>query len=838
MGANQLDKDKEMLKYMKSMVTHLEKLVVSATGSATGIVSGIDTTNQTRKKDKSESNKIVDKIEKSMRAALMRDKLLDYESQRRREAFIGKVMENKILRPFYTTFKSLEGHTVNLFRDLQGAWSGVYGKVFSQITEAFRPITGSIMAIYNFAKGISKNIFDKIGEKLWSDDIGGKIEDSGKKTVSSIDNVKDEIQNLLSFFKKEKKVSVIKDSDKVKKKGLPDEEVPSSTASINRLFQIRKKWLPIELRIRDRWQKVKDRISAKTLAFGGKWFGKTQTPTGPETKRPIAEGGILAGLMRVLQALPFLKMAAILLGTGLIATLFPSVRKFLTDPATWQDIFTGIGKTILFLLNGLWEGVKTFFGTLLKIPSWVGEGGSLFVDIPKAMATAVLNSFKEGNLAAIIGAGFVATFTTMWGIKKIKGLIDIFRGTGLTGSAIALDKAAAALSLAAAKLGGGSVTDVLTGKGGKLGKFARVARFLANPATLITAAAAGSIYAGMDDRGNRKPGDVFADLSGNLITVDEKGNEISLEQYEESKKQTKLADDSKGFLEKISDSLIKILGPTEAAASIIPPSTGASKMSPEIKSQIEAAAKKYGIPAENLLAMAQFESGGNPLATSQTGAKGIFQFTSGTANQYGLKDPYNAAENIDAGARLYRDNYKEVKRLLGRNPTSEEMYLAHNQGAQGVYEILKAAETGDESIISKNVRKNMDVQGAKFKGMSAKNFVATMSSHFRSAGISVGTTPTTPTQTELAKGGKAPGTNVAAVRNQEKSLTLLEYMKAADERSKAENTGKATLVASTNVSNTAVSNGRGSGNKDMNDLPRSISDLFGLQQAVILNSVG
>ncbi len=91
--------------------------------------------------------------------------------------------------------------------------------------------------------------------------------------------------------------------------------------------------------------------------------------------------------------------------------------------------------------------------------------------------------------------------------------------------------------------------------------------------------------------------------------------------------------------------------------------------------------------------------------------------------------------------------------------------------------------------------------------------------------------------TELLKGGKEPGANVAEVKKQEKSLTLMESMNAVLEKSKAENASKATLVAS-NVSNTAVSSEGGSKGKGMDDLPRSISDLFGLQQAVILNSIG
>ncbi len=44
-----------------------------------------------------------------------------------------------------------------------------------------------------------------------------------------------------------------------------------------------------------------------------------------------------------------------------------------------------------------------------------------------------------------------------------------------------------------------------------------------------------------------------------------------------------------------------------------------------------------------------------PFATSGAGAQGIAQFMPGTARTYGLKNPFNAAEAIDAQGRLMRD---------------------------------------------------------------------------------------------------------------------------------------------------------------------------------------
>lgn len=153
------------------------------------------------------------------------------------------------------------------------------------------------------------------------------------------------------------------------------------------------------------------------------------------------------------------------------------------------------------------------------------------------------------------------------------------------------------------------------------------------------------------------------------------------------------------------------------------------------KDKITATAEKYGIPPENLMAMAQMESGGNTNAVSTTGAAGIFQFTGGTAKGYGIKNRFDEDENIDAGARLYRDNYNTMKKGLGREPTADEVYLAHQQGAgsiknkNGALGIIRAAETGGD--VSAQTKQNMSVNvGA---GNNAAGFIAANKKHLASA---------------------------------------------------------------------------------------------------------
>jgi len=67
------------------------------------------------------------------------------------------------------------------------------------------------------------------------------------------------------------------------------------------------------------------------------------------------------------------------------------------------------------------------------------------------------------------------------------------------------------------------------------------------------------------------------------------------------------------------------------------------------------AAQRWNVSAALLAAQLYAESGFNPFATSPAGAQGIAQFMPGTARTMGLADPFDAAQAIDAQARLMRD---------------------------------------------------------------------------------------------------------------------------------------------------------------------------------------
>jgi Transglycosylase SLT domain/D-alanyl-D-alanine carboxypeptidase/Putative Flp pilus-assembly TadE/G-like len=74
---------------------------------------------------------------------------------------------------------------------------------------------------------------------------------------------------------------------------------------------------------------------------------------------------------------------------------------------------------------------------------------------------------------------------------------------------------------------------------------------------------------------------------------------------------------------------------------------------------IAAAALRWNVPMALLAAQLYAESGFNPFAQSPAGAQGIAQFMPGTAQSYGLANPFDPEQAIDAQAHLMSDLLKQ-----------------------------------------------------------------------------------------------------------------------------------------------------------------------------------
>jgi hypothetical protein len=69
---------------------------------------------------------------------------------------------------------------------------------------------------------------------------------------------------------------------------------------------------------------------------------------------------------------------------------------------------------------------------------------------------------------------------------------------------------------------------------------------------------------------------------------------------------------------------------------------------------VQAAAQHYGMEASLIQAVIHAESGGNRLAVSPAGAKGLMQLMPETAAELGVTDSFDPAQNIMAGTRYLR----------------------------------------------------------------------------------------------------------------------------------------------------------------------------------------
>jgi soluble lytic murein transglycosylase-like protein len=93
---------------------------------------------------------------------------------------------------------------------------------------------------------------------------------------------------------------------------------------------------------------------------------------------------------------------------------------------------------------------------------------------------------------------------------------------------------------------------------------------------------------------------------------------------------------------------------------------------------IDRAARQAQVPAPLLRAMIAIESDFDPAAVSPKGAQGLMQLLPSTAARYGIRRPFDPAENLRGGARYLRD-------LLMRYGNDMELALAaYNAGEEAV----------------------------------------------------------------------------------------------------------------------------------------------------------
>jgi soluble lytic murein transglycosylase-like protein len=83
--------------------------------------------------------------------------------------------------------------------------------------------------------------------------------------------------------------------------------------------------------------------------------------------------------------------------------------------------------------------------------------------------------------------------------------------------------------------------------------------------------------------------------------------------------------------------------------------------SASIDEAIETAARRHNVDPNLVRAVIKVESGGNPSAVSRKGAMGLMQLMPATARELKLSNPFDPAQNVDAGVRHLKgllDNFR------------------------------------------------------------------------------------------------------------------------------------------------------------------------------------
>ena len=75
---------------------------------------------------------------------------------------------------------------------------------------------------------------------------------------------------------------------------------------------------------------------------------------------------------------------------------------------------------------------------------------------------------------------------------------------------------------------------------------------------------------------------------------------------------------------------------------------------PEVDSLVGETAQRDGLNADLLRSVMKQESAFRPCAVSSQGAMGLMQLMPATAEQFGIADPFDAASNLDGGARFLK----------------------------------------------------------------------------------------------------------------------------------------------------------------------------------------
>lgn len=114
--------------------------------------------------------------------------------------------------------------------------------------------------------------------------------------------------------------------------------------------------------------------------------------------------------------------------------------------------------------------------------------------------------------------------------------------------------------------------------------------------------------------------------------------------------------------------------------------------------------QEYGLPTGYLERTAQIESSGNPAAQNpNSSAGGLFQQIDSNAREFGVTDRFDPQQSTVGAAKFAKQNAAKLRKVLGREPTGAELYLAHQQGGGGASRLLKNRNRPVNTLLSDEV---------------------------------------------------------------------------------------------------------------------------------------
>jgi hypothetical protein len=96
----------------------------------------------------------------------------------------------------------------------------------------------------------------------------------------------------------------------------------------------------------------------------------------------------------------------------------------------------------------------------------------------------------------------------------------------------------------------------------------------------------------------------------------------------------------------------------------------------ELDKLVEENSQQQGVKAELIRAVIAQESGARPCAVSWKGAQGIMQLMPATAEQLGVRDPFDPRQNVEGGTKL-------LKQLLTKYSNNVSLALAAYNAGEG-----------------------------------------------------------------------------------------------------------------------------------------------------------